>query len=183
MVHLKNSSYTPKDATELLYRARSLIEHDGLVVRDTRVSQKYIEYDISIPEGASEKTMVEKLQAIAPLAEIEQVVERQLAKDDAIRMAIQAFNDEKYWSAHELLEGVWKSASGTEKSILNGIILVAAAFVHHEKDEQEICISILRRAMAKLDNGHGFYAGIDVDRLATKVVEILNSGRITRFTI
>jgi hypothetical protein len=183
MVHLKNSSYTPKDATELLYRARSLIEQDGLVVRDTRVSQKYIEYDISIPEGASEKTIVEKLQDIAPLAEIEQVVERQLAKDNAISMAIQAFNDEKYWSAHELLEGVWKSASGTEKSILNGIILVAAAFVHDEKDEQEICISILRRALAKLDSGHGFYAGIDVDRLATKVVEILNSGRITRFTI
>jgi hypothetical protein len=78
---------------------------------------------------------------------------------------------------------VWKGAQGDEKSILNGIILVAAAFVHDEKDEQEICMSILQRARKKLEGTGGMYHGIDVDRVADLVTKIINSDRIERFTI
>lgn len=182
MVHLKNDSYSPKDAAILLHKARSLIEYDGLIVRDTRVSSKHVEYDISMPAGHAEE-FIGKLASISPVESIEEVVERHIPKEAAIQMAIRAFNDEKYWNAHELLEGVWKPATGEERSILNGIILVAAAFVHDEKDETGICISILRRALAKLESGRGVYAGIDIDRLAGKVTEIINTGRVTRFTI
>ena len=167
----------------MLYKARRLIEKDGLVVRDTRVSKKYIEYDISMPSDQEKRATMERLASIAPLASVEEVAERHLGKEEAISLAIKAFNDEKYWSSHELLEGVWKSALGEEKRTLNGIILVAAAFVHDEKAETEICISILRRALTKLENSHGAYFGINIDRLATKVSEILSSGVITRFTI
>jgi hypothetical protein len=183
MVHLRSESYSPKDATELLYKARSLIERDGLVVRDTRVSKKYIEFDISMPSEHKEQSMIDRLATISPLASVEEVTERHLPKEDAITLAVQAFNDEKYWSAHELLEGVWKSAAGDEKRTLNGIILVAAAFVHDEKAETEICLSILRRALAKLENSQGLYFGIDIDMLATRVAQILSSGSISRFTI
>jgi uncharacterized protein len=183
MVHLKNDAYSPKDATALLYRARSLVEQNGLVVRDARVSRKYLEYDVSMPDEINENDVVKKMESISPMVSVEQVVERHIGKDEAIRLAISSFNDEKYWSAHELLEGVWKQAEGTEKSIINGIILVAAAFVHDQKDEPEICISILRRALAKLGSGQGTYSGIDIDRLATNVVEIVNTGKIKRFAI
>jgi hypothetical protein len=183
MVYLKNDSYSPKDATELLYKARRMIENDGLVVRDTRVSRKYIEYDISMTSEQEQQATIERLASISPLASVQEVVERHLAKEEAIGLALEAFNDEKYWSAHELLEGVWKYAEGEEKRTLNGIILVAAAFVHDEKAETDICLSILRRAMAKLETSNGDYYGIDVNRLATKVSEILSSGNITRFTI
>jgi hypothetical protein len=183
MVHLNNETYTAKDATELLYKARTLIEGEGVIVRDTRVSKKYIEYDISIRSGEAEQATIGRLAAISPLASIEEVVERHLDKEDGIRLAIQAFNDEKYWSAHELLEGVWKSAVGEEKSTLNGIILVAAAFVHDEKAETEICLSILRRALTKLESSRGTYFGIDIDLLATRIAQILSSGKVTRFTI
>ncbi|HEV8387327.1 MAG TPA: DUF309 domain-containing protein [Nitrososphaera sp.] len=183
MVHLLNSTHLPKDATELLNRARSLGEQDGLVVRDARISTKYIEYDISIPDEANEKAVISHLESISPLASFEEVVERHIAKEEAIKLAIQSFNDEKYWNAHELLEGVWKSSKGMEKNVLNGIILVAAAFVHDEKDETGICISILKRALKKLEAAKETYSGIDVDRLAGKILEIINSGVVTRFTI
>lgn len=182
-MHLKNGSQSPKDATELLYRARHMIGKNGTVVRDARVSKKYIEYDLSIPDGVDENEVLGALGGISPVAFYEQVTERHPAKEEAIRLAIESFNDERYWSAHELLEGVWKGATGSEKSVLNGIILVAAAFVHDEKDEHDICISILRRALAKLEKGQSEYHGINVDRLANKVLEIVNSNRIVRFTI
>src|SRR5574338_1380939 len=87
---------------------------------------RYIEYDISIPGQEGAGGILTALEAISPVASSEEVIERHIAKDEAIENAKQAFNDEKYWNAHELLEGVWKSASGAEKDTLNAIILVAA---------------------------------------------------------
>jgi predicted metal-dependent hydrolase len=124
-----------------------------------------------------------RLEEISPVASFDQVVEHHMDKDTAIAKAIEMFNEEKYWSAHEALEGVWKLAKGRERDTLNGIILVAAAFVHDEKDEPDICMSILRRALRKLEAGSGTYQGIDLDRFAAKVASIINSGKIERFAI
>lgn len=184
MIHLHNDkAYLPRDASPLLLRARSLLENLGIVVRDARVSSKFVEFDASMPDEKSVKEVLSKLEGISPIASYEHVVERHMEKEDAIKHAIKLFNEEKYWGAHETLEGVWKSATGTEKDILNGIILVAAAFVHDEKDEQGICLSILRRALKKLEHSNGTYFGIEIDRLVTKVREIINSGKIERFAI
>jgi predicted metal-dependent hydrolase len=90
---------------------------------------------------------------------------------------------QKYWLAHEVLESIWKNAQGYEKEILNGIILVAAAFVHDEKDETDICISILKRASKKLEKGAGDYLGIDIDRLKYNLLKIIQEGPIKRFQI
>ncbi|MDQ3718761.1 MAG: DUF309 domain-containing protein, partial [Thermoproteota archaeon] len=97
--------------------------------------------------------------------------------------SVALFNDEKYWQAHEGLEHVWRNSTGIEKEILNGIILVAAAFVHDEKDEHDICISILERAIKKLDKAEGIYYGIDISRIANRISEIIKTGRVERFTI
>jgi len=183
MIHLQNRSHTSKDATVLLYMARELVEGDEVVVRDARVSKKYVEFDTSISDSAAIGDIVDRLKSISPLASYEHIVEHHMEKDQAIKHAVQLFNDEKYWGAHEALESVWKTASGNEKAILNGIILVAAAFVHDEKNEPEICLSILRRAMKKLDGQGGLYHGIDVDGVAELTTKIINSGKIERFTI
>lgn len=182
MMHLQNKSYTSKDAAALLYKARELVEPE-VTIRDARVSKKYVELDTSVPDDMDISGLAGKLKAIAPLASYEHVVERHMGKDEAIERAVELFNDEKYWEAHEALESVWKGSSGAEKSILNGIILVAAAFVHDEKDEPEICLSILQRARKRLDGIGGTYHGIDVDRIADLISKIISSGMIERFTI
>lgn len=183
MIHMRNTiPYAPKDATALLCRARELVEAEA-TIRDARVSKKYIEFDTSIPDAMDVNTIIERLEAISPLGSYEHIVERHMDKDGAIKRAMQLFNDEKYWQAHEALEYVWKNASGVEKDILNGIILVAAAFVHDEKDEPGVCLSILQRARKKLGGASGMYYGMDVNRIAGRISEIINSGKIDRFTI
>jgi hypothetical protein len=183
MIHLQNNLYTPKDATLLLYKARELLQDQEVTVRDARVSSKYIEFDTSIPANSTISSIIGRLEAISPIASYEQIVERHVEKEQAIKHAMQLFNDEKYWGAHEMLESVWKTTSGNEKSILNGIILIAAAFVHDEKDESEICLSILQRAMKKLEGATGNYHGIDIDRAASLTSQIIGSGKIERFTL
>ncbi len=184
MLHLQNTvPYTPKHATVLLRRARELVEPKASI-RDARISNKYIEFDTSISEGMDVKMIIARIEAIAPLAGYEEIVERHMDKDNAIAHAVRLFNDERYWEAHEVLEYLWKNATGIEKEILNGIILVAAAFVHDEKDEPDVCISILRRARKKLDPASGNnYHGINTNRIADMISEIINTGKVHRFTI
>src|SRR5918912_657760 len=170
MIYLKNQSYTPKDARNLLARARSLVSSSQIIIRDTRVSDLRIEFDTSIPDSHRVEEVINMLSSIGPLSEYEHVVEKRLPRNKAIEHAKSYFNAQKYWSAHELLESVWKDSQGNEKEILNGIILVAVAFVHEEKDETDICISILKRAIRKLENGAGNYRGIDIDKLKDHVV-------------
>src|SRR5919198_737035 len=51
MIYLKNQSHTPRDARNLLARARSLLSASQVVIRDTRVSDLRIEFDASIPDN------------------------------------------------------------------------------------------------------------------------------------
>jgi uncharacterized protein len=183
MLHLRNTlPYSTKEAALLLHKARELVEPDASI-RDARVSKKYIEFDIGIPVGKDLASILARIEVIAPLANYDEIIERHLEKDKAIMRARELFNDERYWEAHEVLESVWKNSTGTEKEILNGIILVAAAFVHDEKDEQDICISILHRAKRKLDGTSDSYYGIDMTKIVDELSEINNTGRVRRFTI
>ena len=183
MFHLENTvPYTSKDATVILHRARELMEPE-ISIRDARISNRYIELDASITDGIDIKRVIERLESIAALARYVEIKEHHMEKDKAIELAVQLFNDERYWEAHEVLEQVWKNATGTEKEILNGIILVAAAFVHDEKNEQDICVSILQRARKKLEGATGKYYGIDISVIQDRISEIITSHIIGRFTI
>ena len=83
---------------------------------------------------------------------------------------------------HEVLEPLWKAANGEEKALLNGIILIAAALVHDEKDESSICISILNTAKKKPSQAKGLYFEMDLDEINRQILRIIETGMIKRFT-
>ena len=56
---------------------------------------------------------------------------------------------ERYWKSHEVLESIWKDSKGQTKNLLNGLILVDAAYVHFQKGENTIFFSILNRSLEK----------------------------------
>jgi hypothetical protein len=181
IVHLHNKGFVAKDAEELLQKARTLVDYD-VIIRDTRVSSKHVEFDTTI--SASKLTyLLEKLSEIAPVASYTQITEKRVEKEHAIENAKLLFNDERYWECHEALEGVWKNTTGKEKELLQGLILTCAAFVHSQKDEDDICISILNRALARLNDARGIYYGIDTDRFKQAVADMLTTKRIQYFKI
>ncbi|MGD1834939.1 MAG: DUF309 domain-containing protein [Nitrososphaeraceae archaeon] len=183
MIYLENSSFLPSDAINIRKRIRKLTSNFNIIVRDLRIAKKFIECDISLEKKIDIQEILRVLKNIATTIEIIPVVEMKLEKKDSIDIAKRNFNEEKYWWAHEKLEGVWKESQGEEKKLLNGIILVAAAFVHNQKDEREICLSILNRAMNKLYNINGTYFGININILKQKINEIINSKDIYQFKI
>ena len=98
-------------------------------------------------------------------------------------MGVSYFNEQRFWECHEVLEGVWKNIDGEEKKLVNGLILVAAALVHYQKDEDDICISIFNRALEKLQNSSGMYNGINIDRTKSLVLEMIKTRKISTFEI
>jgi len=98
-------------------------------------------------------------------------------------LARQLFNDEKYWKTHEVLEAIWKNTKGSERDLLNGIILVAAALVHYQKGELAICISIMKRALVKLDKSYDKYYDIDMESLKRNVTDMVNSKTVSNIKI
>ena len=182
MLHLKNENYVPKHASELLHQSRELCLGMNATIRDTRISKKFLEFDVSIKEENLDELLT-KIKALGELDHAKHVIEEEIPKEDAIKDGISYFNDERFWECHEVFEGVWKKCYQGEKVLVQGIILVAAALVHYQKNENQICISILNRALEKLANAQGQYHNIDVDGLHNKVNEIILSGKITTFLI
>ncbi len=182
MLHLKNDNYFPKDASELLHKSREFSSGMNVTIRDTRVSKKFLEFDVSINKENLDE-LLDKMKPLGDLEHAKHVVEEEIPKEDAIKTGISYFNEERFWECHEVFEGVWKKCYEGEKDLVQGIILVAAALVHYQKNENKICISILNRASNKLANATGIYHNIDVDSLRNKVNEIITSGKISTFLI
>jgi predicted metal-dependent hydrolase len=182
MVHLKNSFYVPTDAKTLLAKADELTSKMDVIVRDMRVSTKYLEFDVSVKKEELTK-VVKQFESIGSLYDARHVVEEKIEKEDALKNAKQYFNDERYWECHEVLEGVWKKTHEGEKELVQGIILVAAALVHYQKYENEICLSIMTRAMEKLSNASGQYYDFDMDMFRKMVEKMISSKKIDPFMI
>lgn len=183
MLHLKNNSnYDRKMANSILLKSRDLAYGMNLILRDCRISNRYVELDTSIPHAFLDE-LIEKLSPIAPLDHAKHVIEEIFEKDDAIKKGIFYFNNERFWECHEVLEGVWKNIDGEEKRLVNGLILVAAGLVHFQKDEDETCISIFNRALDKLENSNGMYYEIDIDRIKSLVSNMIKTKEISIFQI
>ena len=183
MAYLKNEGFGPKDARLLLSKARQIFEKDDILIRDVCVSNRFIEFDISLGNVEDLEKIRSIFSFIGQYIDGYKVVEKDLKIEESLILAKKLFNEEKYWITHEVLEGVWKKAYGDEKDLLNGLILVAAALVHYQKNEKDIAISIMRRALKKLTAANEKYFGIDVVSIKSQVSEMVKSSTIQNFTI
>ncbi|HZA43181.1 MAG TPA: DUF309 domain-containing protein [Nitrososphaeraceae archaeon] len=181
LLYLKNQKFRPSDARHLLLEARTSIpKTDNIIIRDVRVAQRFIEFDVSLSgQELLDRIVLNALSTIAEFESYEIVKEENLSKEEAIDRARNLFNSEKFWKCHEVLEFVWKQAKGDEKKLLNGVILVAAALVHFQKGENEICMSILKRADDKIKSGkEEEYYRIKLDSLKENLRKIIDTGTI-----
>jgi hypothetical protein len=182
MVHLKNSNFTPESSRELVHKARDLTREIGASVRVARVASKFIEFDIEV-EKEKLDILVEKLKPIGELDNARHIAEENIEKEVGIKEGIFYFNNERFWESHEAFEGVWKECYGREKEIVQGIILLAVAFAHSQKNDSSIGLGMLDRSLEKLGSSPSMYHNIDVDRIRKKINEMQKSNVLTTFAI
>jgi len=79
----------------------------------------------------------------------------------AIEAGIELFNSHHFWHAHEKWEELWLKASGDEKTFLQGLIQLAAAYHHVQRGTFRGAIRLFDAAFAKLDAFPPRYGGVD----------------------
>ena len=80
---------------------------------------------------------------------------------------------QEFFAAHEHWEIVWLASKEPEKTFLQGLIQVAAAFHHLQHDNPLGTRWLLRRARLRLEQYPGFFGGINVGSLLKEVGEWL----------
>ena len=86
---------------------------------------------------------------------------------------VRLFNARKFFQAHEAWEELWLAETGPERTFLQGLIQLAAAFHHHSRGNLRGARSLLARGIAKLDRFPAGYHGLDLPRLRLGVGEWL----------
>jgi len=170
----------------LLPSVRTLAGSVGVVVRSPKwTSYGALEIDVFAPSKADLDTF---LAAVEPLGTLEFARDLNVAPShrsckQLFSEARVYFNSERYWECHEALEAAWRLLSGEEKLYVQGLILVCAALVHHQKGEGEVALRVLKRALRQLDFEASHYHGIDVASLKRHSERIASSGRFENFSI
>lgn len=182
MIHLKNEKFKPSDSRELVNKARDLCSDIKSSVRVARVASNFVEFDVEV-EKENLDLLIKKLNPIGQLDNVRHIVEEKIEKEVGIKDGINYFNNERFWECHEAFEGVWKGCYGREKELVQGIILLAVAFAHSQKNDNLIGIGMLDRSLEKLGKSPSSYYDIDVDRIRNKIVEMKKSNNLARFEI
>ncbi|OGO50333.1 MAG: hypothetical protein A2148_06620 [Chloroflexi bacterium RBG_16_68_14] len=81
---------------------------------------------------------------------------------------IQQYNGGYFFEAHETWEELWLPSPWPMRRFLQGMIQLAAAFVHLARHEYPGTIRLLDRAVEKLEAFSPQYLGIDAARLASE---------------
>jgi len=150
-----------------------------------RVGSKALEFNLfarDMNELEKRKTLLEsKLSKIVELKQLDTALAH-MEMSEALREGIELFDQERFWECHEVLEEIWHPAKGKERDVIQGLILTAAAFVHFQKGEDDICLSVLRRAQEKMGS-ESVLPGMNLERFKRNIDAILDSKNIQLFTI
>jgi hypothetical protein len=181
LVRLSNRKHdSPADGKQLARSAYETVHNLGADIGNLRVSSAAIEFDLLLESEDSLQGALKALEnELGPLLTLRKLdfESVKLEKEEAIKSGLDLFNQERYWESHEALESAWKMASGNEKEILQGLILIAAALVHWQKNEAEVTLSVLKRARDKLASHQTEYSGIDLRGLTNRIAKMLERAR------
>ena len=82
---------------------------------------------------------------------------------------VEQYNGGYFFEAHETLEELWLPCPWPIRTFLQGLIQIAAAFVHLMRHEHPGTVRLLSRALEKLESFPSEYMGIDTARLVSEV--------------
>ncbi|HMG87864.1 MAG TPA: DUF309 domain-containing protein [Terracidiphilus sp.] len=85
------------------------------------------------------------------------------------------YQKQDFFDAHEHWEGVWLRCNEPEKTFLQALIQVTAAFHHLKRGNRAGTASLLRGALRRLDGFPVEYEGVAVDSLRANIREWLEA--------
>lgn len=95
------------------------------------------------------------------------------SKQEKFHGGVILFNSREFFKAHEVWEEIWLVAAEPEKTFLQGLIQLAAAFHHYSRGNRVGAQSLVTAALDKLERFPVSYSGTDLGALRRAVREWL----------
>ncbi len=182
---VNKAGYDPRDAGNIAKTIREMFG-DREVIGNLRVSSQAIEFDLFANDAgeleARKSALDSRIGTMVTLKPLDQPPPPPRGKLEVLSEGILLFNEERFWECHEVLEQIWHPAKGIERDLIQGLILTAAALVHAQKDENEISIRMLNKAMAKLGTQET-YNGVNLSHVRRNIGRMLKSEHPEAFEI
>lgn len=87
---------------------------------------------------------------------------------------LHCYRTQQFFLAHEHWEGIWLTCSEPEKTMLQCLIQIAAAFHHLQRGNRRGAVSLLTRALRRLEPYPPALAGVSVAAVRQSVREWLS---------
>jgi hypothetical protein len=88
-----------------------------------------------------------------------------MTDDGKFEQGVADFNAGRFFEAHEVWEELWLAAAEPEKTFLQGLIQVTAAFHHHSRGNTQGRRSLLSAGLAKLADCPEAFRGAAIGEL------------------
>jgi uncharacterized protein len=104
-----------------------------------------------------------------------------VSEEELFAHGVELFNTRYFFEAHEAWEEIWLLAAPPEKTFLQGLIQVTAAFHHHSRENLRGTKSLLRAGLLKLEDFPPHHRGLNIEKLrkaARRWLEVLDSEEV-----
>jgi predicted metal-dependent hydrolase len=88
-------------------------------------------------------------------------------KNDKFQRGLEHFNAREFFEAHEVWEEIWLVEAEPEKTFLQGLIQIAAAFHHYCRGNPQGAESLLASGIVKLTRFPAHHRSLDIAGLRT----------------
>jgi predicted metal-dependent hydrolase len=154
----ENPGFSVSHREELLRRLRAV-----LPVIAMRIATGHVEVDVKTDDLEKAVTEVEKV--VGKVLEVVDITFEDIG--GGVERYIDSFNKERFWEAHNALEGLWRK---TRNATLQGLIMLAAAFVKLQEGQPDKFEKMLKEALHLLKEDIGC---INMERLLEKAEKAL----------
>ncbi len=93
--------------------------------------------------------------------------------DDAFFDALNLFNNQKWYEAHDAFEDIWNTLEGDERQIIQGILQVSVSQFHLSKGNLNGATILLGEGLGRIKNRTNIDLGIDLVSFCNCLDELL----------
>ena len=87
--------------------------------------------------------------------------------------ALNLFNNQQWYEAHDAFEDIWNTLDGDERQIIQGILQVSVSQFHLSKGNLNGATILLGEGLGRIKNRTNIDLGIDLDSFCKNLEELL----------
>ena len=91
----------------------------------------------------------------------------------SLQEAIDLFNNQKWYEAHDAFEDIWNTLDGDERQIIQGILQVSVSQFHLSKGNFNGATILLGEGLGRIKNRTNIDLGIDLESFCKCLEELL----------